>query len=90
MVSSTWLAGTPVAHADPLIPLTPAEVGFLDHLHRVLPGSGDPTAFNSDGEQLDKGRYACYQRDVNGLVGFEATYVSSIVTQLAFIYLCPK
>ncbi|WP_131815186.1 hypothetical protein [Mycolicibacterium holsaticum] len=54
-------------------------------MRRVLPGSGDPVAFNSDGELLDKGRYVCYMRDANELVGYEATLVSAIVTQLAFI-----
>lgn len=84
------LAVAPVAHADPLVPPTPAEIAYLDQLRRVLPAARDPVAFTSDGELLDKGRYVCYMRDVNHLVGYEATLVSAVVTQLAFIYLCPS
>ncbi len=80
----------PVAHADPLTPLTPGENQFLDQARRMFPGSGDPDAANSDGELLDQGRYACFRRDSTGQIGYEVTYVSPIVTQLAFIYLCPK
>jgi hypothetical protein len=80
----------PLAHADPLTPPTPAEVQYLQEARRILPGSGDPIAFNSDGELLDRGRFACYERDVVGLVGVNGTFISPIVTQLAFIYLCPQ
>lgn len=89
LAATVCLADVPVAQAEPLIPPTPAEIQYLDHLRRVLPGSRDPAAFNSDGELLDKGRYVCYMRDANDLVGYEATLVSAIVSQLAFIYLCP-
>lgn len=89
LAATVCLADGPVAQADPLVPPTPAEVQYLDHLRRVLPGSRDPAAFNSDGELLDKGRYVCYMREANELVGYEATLVSAIVSQLAFIYLCP-
>lgn len=88
--SGGCLVGVPLAQADPLTPLTPAENAFLDHARRVLPGSGDPVAFNSDGELLDQGRYVCMKRDTVGQVGYEATFVSPIITQLAFIYLCPQ
>lgn len=84
------LVGAPGAQADPLTPPSPAEIAFLDHARRVFPGSGDPDAFNSDGELLDQGRYACMKRDLDGQVGWEATFVSPIITQLAFIYLCPQ
>ncbi len=85
------LADAPVARADPLIPPTPAEIEYLDHAHRVLSVTQDPMVeFQSDGELLDKGRYACYFRDTYGLVGQSATIVSPIITQLAFIYLCPQ
>ena len=89
LAATVCLADVPAAQAEPLIPPTPAEIQYLDHLRRVLPGSRDPAAFNSDGELLDKGRYVCYMRDVNDLVGYEATLVSAIVAQLAFVYLCP-
>lgn len=89
LAATVCLAGVPVAQAEPLVPPTPAELQYLDHLRQVLPGSGDPAAFVSDGELLDKGRYVCYMRDANDLVGYEATLVSAIVSQLAFIYLCP-
>ncbi|CAJ1500473.1 hypothetical protein [[Mycobacterium] burgundiense] len=84
------LADLPVAQAEPLVPPNPAETAYLDHLRRVLPGTGDPLAFNNDGELLAKGRYVCYMREANDLVGYEATLVSAAVTQLAFIYLCPN
>ena len=83
------LANAAAAHGDPLIPPTPAEIAYLDHLHKVFPGTGDPAAFHSDGWLLEKGRYACRQRDLN-LVGYEATGLSPIVTQVAFIHLCPN
>lgn len=84
------LAGRPVAQAEPLLPPNPGETEFLDYLHRVLPGTGDPLAFNNDAELLAKGRYVCYMRDTNNLVGQQATLVSATVAQLAFIYLCPN
>jgi hypothetical protein len=80
----------PVAQADPLVPPTPAEIAYLDHLRRVLAVAPVPEGFNNDGELLDKGRYACDMRDDAGLVGYEATLVPPAVTQLAFIYLCPS
>ena len=89
LAATLCLANVPVAQAEPLISPSPAEIQYLDHLRRVLPGSRDPAAFTSDGELLDKGRYVCYMRDANDLVGYEATLVSAIVSQLAFIYLCP-
>jgi hypothetical protein len=85
-----YLAGSPVAQAEPLVPPGPAEMEYLDQLRRILPGTGDPVAFNNDAELLAKGRYVCYMRDANELVGYEATLVSATVSQLAFIYLCPN
>ncbi len=77
------------AQADPLTPLTPAELQYLDQVRRVLTVSGDNAAFRSDGELLDTGRYVCHQR-TSGLVGAAATGASPAITQLAFIYLCPN
>ncbi|MGV0870632.1 hypothetical protein [Mycolicibacterium sp. XJ879] len=85
-----WPGGSPVVGAEPLVPPTPAEIDYLDQLRKILPGTGDPVAFNNDAELLAKGRYVCYMRDANELVGYEATLVSATVTQLAFIYLCPN
>jgi hypothetical protein len=82
-------AGAQPAQAEPLTPLNPAELQYLEQLHRVLPLSHDPIAFRSDGELLNRGRYVCRQRD-QGLVGQPATLASSAITQLAFIYLCPQ
>ncbi len=90
LAGPVWLAAPPVAPAQPLVPPGPAETEYLDQLRRILPGTGDPVAFNNDAELLAKGRYACYMRDANELVGYEATLVSATVTQLAFIYLCPN
>jgi hypothetical protein len=90
LAGSGCLAGVPAALADPLIPLTPAELAFLDHARRVFPGSGDPDAFNSDGELLDQGQAVCRLRADPGNAGYQATDVSSIVAQLAVIYLCPQ
>lgn len=95
-LSAVWLAGPvclagpPVALSEPLAPPGPTETEYLDQLRKILPGTGDPVAFNNDAELLAKGRYVCYMRDVNELVGYEATLVSATVTQLAFIYLCPN
>lgn len=90
LAGPVFLTGRPVAQAEPLSPPNPAEAEYLDYLHRILPGTGDPLAFNNDAELLAKGRYVCYMRDVNNLVGQQATLVSATVTQLAFIYLCPN
>lgn len=90
VAGSGCLIGVSAARADPLIPPTPAEVQYLEQARRILPGSGDSVASNGDGDLLQRGRFACYQRDVIGLVGVNATFVSPILTQLAFIYLCPK
>jgi hypothetical protein len=83
------VAGVQLAQAEPLTPLTPAELQYLQQLHSVFSVSRDNAAFRSDGELLDAGRYVCHQR-TNGLVGYEATLVSPVITQLAFIYLCPN
>jgi hypothetical protein len=82
-------AGAPEAQAEPLTPLNPAELQYLEQLHRVFSVSHDPLGFRSDGELLDRGRYVCNRRDV-GLVGQGATLQSPAITQLALIYLCPK
>ncbi|MGV0739777.1 hypothetical protein ABQF35_25405 [Mycobacterium syngnathidarum] len=81
------LAAQP-AQSEPLTPLTPAEIAYLDHARQVLAVSHDPTAFRSDGELLGRGHYACDKRNA-GYVGAEATFVTPALTQLAFIYLCP-
>lgn len=83
------LTGSPVAAAEPLTPLSPAEVEYLQQLRSVFAAHQDPTAFRSDGELLDQGRMVCHQRE-NGLVGAAATLVTPAVTQLAFTYLCPR
>ncbi|WP_284235541.1 hypothetical protein [Mycobacterium antarcticum] len=77
------------AQAEPLTPLTPAELQYLDQARRVLSVSHDPLAFRSDGELLVDGRFACDKR-ATGMVGYEATLVAPALTQLAFIYLCPQ
>ncbi|MEZ0054093.1 hypothetical protein ABIA30_005133 [Mycobacterium sp. MAA66] len=77
------------AQADPLTPLTPAEIQYLQQVRAVLTISHNDTAFRSDGELMVDGRYACQQR-ARGFVGQEATLVPSAITQLAFIYLCPN
>lgn len=82
-------AGAPPAQAEPLTPLSPTELQYLEQLHRVYSVSHDPIAFRSDGELLNRGRYVCVQRD-RGLVGQAGTLESPAITQLAFIYLCPQ
>jgi hypothetical protein len=82
-------AGAQLAQAEPLTPLSPAEIQYLEQLHRVLPLSHDPIAFRSDGELLNRGRNVCGQRD-EGVVGQAATLEPPAITQLAFIYLCPQ
>jgi 23S rRNA A1618 N6-methylase RlmF len=89
LAGSVCLANVPVALADPLTPLPPNEIDYLAHLHQLLPGTGDSAAFHSDGWLLDQGRHACEWRDI-GEVGYGHTYVSPIVTQVAFADLCPQ
>lgn len=83
------LAGALPANAEPLTPLNPAELQYLEQLHRVFTVSHDPLGFRSDGELLDRGRYVCERRGL-GSVGQAATLEPPAITQLAFIYLCPK
>lgn len=83
------LTGAPPAAAEPLTPLSPAEIEYLGELRQVFSAYRDPTEFRSDGELLDLGRYVCRQRDDNGLVGYGATLVTPAVTQLALVHLCP-
>ncbi|BBU21255.1 hypothetical protein PFJ02_11510 [Mycobacterium xenopi] len=90
LVGPALLACAPAVPADPLTPPTPAEMQFLDQARRLLPITPDSmVAFNSDGELLDQGRQACFMRD-QGRVGYEASMLPPIVTQLALVYLCPK
>jgi hypothetical protein len=76
------------ASAEPLTPLSPAEVEYLGQLRHVFSAYRDPAEFLSDGELLNLGRYACDQRD-KGLVGYAATLITPAITQLALVHLCP-
>jgi hypothetical protein len=89
-------------HAEPLTPLTPAEIRYLEQLRQVFAAKHDSLAFNSDGELLDDGRYVCHARD-HGLVpgaspdaaapvfvGQGLTFYSPALIQVAFATLCPK
>lgn len=88
VASAVSIAVAPSAQAEPLTPLAPNEIEYLDQARRVFAVSHDPVAFRSDGKLLLDGRFACDQRDL-GYVGAAATFVSPVITQLAFIYLCP-
>jgi hypothetical protein len=84
------LIGMPAAQAEPLVPLDNAEIQYLEQARRLLPLTDDPIAFSNDGELLVKGRLACYRRDSSRQVGYQGTFVPAVLTQLAFIYLCPQ
>ena len=83
-----WLNDTPVVRADPLVPPSPSEIAYLEHLHRSLPAS-DPVTFHNDGWFLDRGWEICRDRDLPKL-GYEATLISPIIAQSAYAYLCPN
>lgn len=89
LVVGASFVGAQTAHAEPLTPLSPAELQYLERLHQVFAVSHDPIAFRGDGELLDRGRYACRRREL-GFVGQAATLEAPAITQLAFIYLCPQ
>ena len=89
MAIAVNVAAAQQAQAEPLIPPAPGETEFLEQVRRVFAAGHDPAAVNSDGEILQNGRFACERRD-RELVGQGITYVTPAVTQLAFIYLCPK
>jgi hypothetical protein len=90
LVGPALLVSAPTAQSDPLTPPTPAEMQFLDQARRLLAIAPDSmVAFNSDGELLNQGRQACFMRD-KGRVGYEATTLPPIITQLALVYLCPE
>lgn len=82
------VAAGPTVHAEPLTPLTPGELQYLDQLRQVFAAKHDPSAFRSDGELLTMGQFVCDKRGA-GQVGAEATFQSPAITQLALIYLCP-
>jgi hypothetical protein len=84
------VAGAQPAQAEPLTPLTPAELQYLEQVRTVLTVSHNNLSFRSDGELLLDGRYACEKRASHGMVGQEASLVTPAITQLAFIYLCPS
>jgi hypothetical protein len=84
------VAGAESAHAEPLTPLTPTELQYLEQVRTVLTVSHDTAAFRSDGELLVAGRFACRMGSAHGMVGQLSTLVTPAVTQLAFIYLCPN
>lgn len=79
---------SPPAQAEPLTALSPGETQYLAQARQVFAASQSNTAFRSDGELLANGRYACDKRAA-GYVGVQATFVDPVLTQLAFIYLCP-
>jgi hypothetical protein len=89
VVSAVAVAAAGTAQAEPLSPLSPGEIQYLDQVRRVLTVSHDPEAFRSDGELLSTGRFACDKR-TSGMVGGGATFVPPAITQVAFIYLCPN
>lgn len=89
VTSAVGMAGAQSAHADPLTPLTPNEIQYLEHARKVLTATSDPTAFLGDGRLLVDGRYACARRSTN-MVGSAGTFVNPALIQLAFIYLCPE
>lgn len=88
-VATVGLAVCPPAQAEPLTPLAPNEIHYMEQLRRVFAVSRNPASFRSDGELLTLGQYACDERRA-GIVGSAVTYVDPVVTQLAFIYLCPQ
>ncbi len=100
MRMSQWLLVAPLAvvagavlgiapgHAEPLTPLTWNEIQYLDGLRKVFAANHDPAAFRSDGELLTDGHFVC-AKSASGQVGWETTFKTPAVTQLAFIYLCP-
>lgn len=89
VASAVELIGAQSAHADPLTPLTPNEIQYLQQARKVMATTHDPTAFRGDGRLLTDGRYACARR-ATGMVGNSGTLVDPVLTQLAFIYLCPQ
>ncbi len=82
------VAAGPLVHAEPLTPLTPGELQYLDQARQVFAAKHDPSAFRSDGELLTRGHFVCDKRGA-GQVGAEATFQPPAITQLALIYLCP-
>jgi hypothetical protein len=58
LVTLAVSVATPLAHADPLTPLTPGEVQYLDQARQIYAVSQNPVAFRSDGELLTDGRYS--------------------------------
>lgn len=89
VTSAVEMIGAQSAHADPLTPLTPNEIQYLEQAHKVLAMTHDPMAFRGDGRLLTDGRYACDRRPT-GMIGSSGTFVNPALTQLAFIYLCPE
>lgn len=89
VTSTVGMIGARSAHADPLTPLTPNEITYLEQARKVLVATKDPMSFRGDGRLLTDGRYACARRPTD-MVGESGTFVNPVLTQLAFIYLCPQ
>jgi hypothetical protein len=90
VAGAAGLFAAPSTSADPLTPPTPAEVKYLNDLRRIFPGTRDSAEFRGDGELLELGWYVCRQRDSANVVGYGATGVSPLISQVAFIDLCPR
>jgi hypothetical protein len=86
---ATSFIGAPSALAEPLTPLAPNEIAYLDQARKVFALSHDPVAFRGDGELLLAGQFVC-DKQRTGSVGVEANLISPILNQLALIYLCPS
>ncbi|OBH11073.1 hypothetical protein [Mycobacterium sp. E1747] len=89
VATAVELVGTQSAHADPLTPLTPNEVTYLEQARKIMTATHNPMGFHGDGRLLTDGRYACARRTTD-IIGNSGTYVDPTLTQLAFIYLCPQ
>ena len=89
LATAAAVATGPAAQAEPLTPLTPAEVQYLAQLHRVFAAARNPIAFRGDGELLARGWSVCTLGDL-GFVGQPGTLQTPAINQLAHIYLCPK
>jgi len=89
LTPAVGVIGAQSAHADPLVPLTPNEITYLEQARKVMTATQSPTGFRGDGRLLVDGRYVCARRATD-IVGYDGTFVDPILTQLAFIYLCPE
>jgi hypothetical protein len=80
------MIGAPTVRADPF---TPAEIQYLNDVHRFLPGYGDPkAAAMTDTELVGEGWWACHNHAIG--VNLDQAGTNPVIGTWALYDLCPN